>query len=354
MVFVSWGFHIKNPQTSRSLEAGMLFVNQWRLPLLFLISGAAARFSLRRRTSGQFAIDRLKRLGIPLVFGMLVIVPPQVYYERLTQGATYKTFFHYLPDAFKGRYPEGNLSWHHLWYLAYVLVYALISVPIFKYAMSEKGALLIKKVAAFFERPGRVFLFIVPLIVSDILLRPHWPTTHNLVEDWANLTFSYIIFLYGFVICSSDSFSETLQRHRLVALVLGMISATALYTIFWPHEGQWTPLFFVAFCLVKNLNLWSWMIAILGFARIYLNRPGRTIRYANEAVYPFYVLHQTVIIALGYRVIQWEMGIAAKFTILAAGTFVITWLIYESIIRRTNILRPLFGMKSLQRIRWTE
>jgi peptidoglycan/LPS O-acetylase OafA/YrhL len=349
MVFVPWYYHIKNPQTSPQLEPAMLFVNQWRLPLLFLISGAAVRFSLRRRTAGEFALERLTRLGIPLVFSMLVVVPPQVYCERLTQGAGYPSFFHFYPDVFTaGPYPEGNLSWHHLWYVAYVLVYALLCLPLFMYLLQGSGARMLEKAGCFLEKPGRVYLIVLPLTISDLLLRPHWPTTNNLYADWANFTFSLIVFAYGFFISSAEALWTALRRHRWWAVGVGLVSATLLYGVFWPHEEIRTPAFRLAHVLVKNINMWSWLIAIFGFASKSLDRPSDAIRYANQAVYPFYILHQTVIIVFGYHLIRWEMSIPVKFSILVVVTFVVCWILYEFLIRRTNLTRVLFGMKPVK------
>src|SRR5690554_1982323 len=134
MFFVPWDFHIKNNVTYIGLVWPMVFLNQWRLPILFVISGMGTYYALSKRSGWQFSAERIQRLLLPLVFGMLVIVPPQVYIERLAEGRFSGGYFDFWPwEAFEGVYPTGNLSWHHLWFLPYLLVFSLLLVPIFLY-----------------------------------------------------------------------------------------------------------------------------------------------------------------------------------------------------------------------------
>ncbi|HEX3763491.1 MAG TPA: hypothetical protein VHW23_32570 [Kofleriaceae bacterium] len=81
MMFNRWDFHLKNPDPLPVLEPPMAFLHQVRMPLLMVIAGIATAIALERRTVAGFALDRIQRLFVPLVFGMLVIVPPQIYIE---------------------------------------------------------------------------------------------------------------------------------------------------------------------------------------------------------------------------------------------------------------------------------
>jgi fucose 4-O-acetylase-like acetyltransferase len=112
--FDEWGWHIKNETVSGFITNILQFINIWHMPLFFLLSGSAAWFALSLRPERSFAKERVKRLFIPLIFGMAVIVPPQVYIERLFRGQFDGSYFSFYLEAFNGSYPEGNLSWHHL------------------------------------------------------------------------------------------------------------------------------------------------------------------------------------------------------------------------------------------------
>ena len=132
MFFVPWGWHIKNIELVAWVQYPMLFLNQWRLPILFVVSGMGTRFALSNKTGGQYMAERFKRLFVPLVVGMLLIVPPQVYVERLASGDTTLGYVQYYPQTFTtGIYPQGNLSWHHLWFLPYLLLMSIIAAPLF-------------------------------------------------------------------------------------------------------------------------------------------------------------------------------------------------------------------------------
>jgi glucans biosynthesis protein C len=128
MLFNSWEWYIKNNETDESFRYWMIWLHFWRMPLLLFISGAGTYMALRKRTAGQYVAERFKRLFIPLVFGMFVVVPPQIYFEHISAYDSYadfyKTVFNFIP------FPQGSLSWHHLWFIAYRLLYSLLALPV--------------------------------------------------------------------------------------------------------------------------------------------------------------------------------------------------------------------------------
>lgn len=347
MFFVPWRWHIKNPEPAGAwLQVPMFVVSQWRLSLLFLVSGAAVHFALGRRSRRQFVRERFTRLFIPLVFGMLVVVPPQVYYERLTQRVAYTSYLAFLPDAFTGGpYPEGNVSWHHLWFVAYALVFALVALPLFLWFRSERGRRLVDRWAAWLQRPGRVFLLALPVAASEVALRPSWPSTHALIGDWANLASCFVIFVWGFILYSRPAFGEAIERQRRVALALGVVAATGLVVVWQAgHTGSGYTAGHLGWLAAKAFNTWFWVMALAGYARRYLNVRSDVLRHANEAVYPFYILHQTVIVGLAYHLTGWDVAVPLKFVAISAGTLTLTTALYL-LVRTTSVTRMLFGMK---------
>jgi glucans biosynthesis protein C len=348
MFFVPWNWHIKNPEPAgRWLTVPMFFVSQWRLSLLFLVSGAAAHFALRRRTPGEFVRERLVRLLVPLVFGMLVVVPPQVYYERLTQGAAYASYLAWLPDAFRGGpYPAGNVSWHHLWFVAYALLFALAALPLFRALRTGRGRVWLDACATWLGRPRRIFLLALPVMASEMALRASWPTTHALVGDWANLSTYFILFVYGYALHAAPALGAALERERRVGLALGALASGALILIWQaglvPPPGYTAP--YLGWVGVKVLNVVFWLVALTGYARRRLDRPSPVLRYANEAVYPYYILHQTVIMAIAYHLMDWEVAVPVKFATISAATLGVTTALYL-VLRLHAVTRILFGMK---------
>jgi glucans biosynthesis protein C len=340
MPFVPWTWHIKNAEHSEALETIMAFLHAWRLPLLFLVSGAAARLALGQRSAGSFARERLRRLGLPLLFGILVLVPPQVYFERVRSHEFEGSYLGFYPHFFDGIYPVGNFSWHHLWYVVYVLVFSLVSLPLLTF-LRDRGCGLLTRATDLLARPGALVLLMPLPLAIVFLLQRDWPETNNLFADWYNVAISLTLFLYGYAIYSSERLLAAIERQRAVTLALGIV----LYLVFQALLRSATVFPFALFAPIETLFVMAWLLAVIGYAARYLRHGGVVLRYATEAVYPFYLLHQTVTVALAFWITPWTLGVWPKYLLVAAGTFIITWAIYEGIVRRVGFLRPCFGLK---------
>jgi len=346
MMFVSWDWHIKNPETSLALERLMSFLHEWRMPLLFFISGAAVWFALEKYRCRGFLRERCIRLLVPLVFGMLVVIPPQVYLERRFHGWSYASFGEFYLTVFtSGSYPQGNLSWHHLWYIPYIFAYSLLLLPLLLWLQSDSGRKLLARLRRGLSLPGMLLLLCLPTALSDICLRPYWPGDYNdLIGDWANLTSKALVFLTGFVLCSGEDIWAAVERFRFRALVLGCITYGLLY-LCWYSGWEFQGAAWAAYRVLRSLSSWSWILALLGFGRRHLNVNRPLLKYATEAVYPWYILHQTVIVMIGYHVAGWNLGMWWKYLFVAGSMILVTGVLYEFVIRRIAFLRPLFGLK---------
>lgn len=179
MFFVSWEWEIKNNVISTAFEPFMLFFSQWRMSLLFLVSGAAVHFALDKLPAKAFLWNRTKRLFFPLVFGMLFIIPPQIYFHRLSKEAS-PGYLDFQLSVFRLQpYPEGNFSWHHLWYLAYIFTYSVLFLPLFLWLRSEKGRASTERAIRLFRFPALVYAFALAHFAGELLLRDAWPTSHD-------------------------------------------------------------------------------------------------------------------------------------------------------------------------------
>lgn len=352
MFFVPWDWHIKNNTTLQSLTLPMWFLNQWRLPLLFVISGMGTYFSLQRRTGKKFILERTIRLLIPFVFGMLFIIPPQVYIERLANNQFDGNYFQFWPNkAFVGTYPEGNISWHHLWFILYLFLFSLALTPLFlkiKYGISKNESVWFKvnnKMKRTFSKPIGLYLFVVPLFIWNLILQPYFPSTHALIGDWFTITSSISLFLFGYILITvKDVFWDTVDINRRIFLIVGILSFSIMFFTVSNFDDYYIR--HIIESVFKVINLWSWILALFGYAARYLNSNSKVLSYSNQAVYPFYILHQTVIIIIGYYLIDKDWQPAIKASILIAGTFGISWLLYEFLISKWRLVRPLFGLKN--------
>src|SRR5258708_27141001 len=203
MAWSGWHWHLNSSQDIAWLREAMRFVNRWRMPLLFVVSGGAIVLALGLRTPGTFALDRLRRLLLPLAFGMVVLVPPQVYAERHYSGQFAGSFLEWLPQAFVGTYPAGNLSWHHLWFIAYVLILSFVLLPYFLWARTTQGRAVQGVIARLSGNFGLHWLMALPLAASIFWLAPLSHNVNGLVGDWHGLFYNGVLLAYGgFIFCT--------------------------------------------------------------------------------------------------------------------------------------------------------
>jgi len=246
-------------------------------------------------------------------------------------------------------YPQGNLSWHHLWYIPYIFVYSLLALPLFVWLKRPAGRDFLVRLRRWLARPGALLLLVAPSAVIDLLLRPIWPGDYNnLFGDWANFTSKLVVFVAGFCLCSGEDLWTAIERYRFRALAVGMLTM-ALVFMCWQDGVVLDGLALSAYRVLRNLNVWAWLLAILGFGHRHLRFNHPILKYANEAVYPFYILHQTVIVVIGYHLVGWNASLWWKLAVVALSMTVACAVLYEGLIRRVNWLRPLFGLKIRRR-----
>ena len=344
MVFNTWGWHVKNDQTYGGfLKWMMVFLHEWRMPLLFLISGAGTYYALGKRSTGAYLGERFRRLMLPFLAGIFILVPVQVYIEKAEQFESLLAFY---PHMFEGIYPTGNFSWHHLWFILYLFVISLIISPLLKFLRGKRYAKLNMLMEKFFAKPLSLNIFLIPLIGSQLLLRPYFPEdTHALFNDWAAIAFFVIFFLSGFVLLSSGKISDSIKKQRRWFLAES-IGATALM-FFLPHQMKSREAGDLIWGLLSIVVAWSCALTAIGYAKRYLNKNHRLRKSANQAIYPFYLLHQPVIIVVASIITRWDLGSGWKVLLITGISFILTVLIYRVLIYPLNFLRIIFGMKAL-------
>lgn len=329
--------YVKNEVLSPMLSYQNSFIWAWHMPLLFLLAGSASWYAIGVRGGDGYVKERFKRLFIPLVFGVLVIVPPQAYVARLQNPGYNASVPAFLADYFVIR---GDLTGYtglftpaHLWFILYLFVFSLAGLPLLL-RLGRKNRMT-NWLAEECRRPGAILSLAVPLGVAGAL-----PDI-----DGKNPFFYFMLFLYGYLLVSDERFQESVERHKGVALLLGLAAMTAVltmqaYRVHFPEKSVGDILYY----LLRTFNTWFWLIAILGYGRTCLNFSNAFQRYANQAAYPFYILHQTVIVIIGHFVVQWPANLWTKYFVIALSSLVVTVLLYDLCVKRTRATRFLFGM----------
>lgn len=349
-----WPWHLKSPHAAEWLQWPMRILNLWRMDLVFLISGVSLGFLSRGQGTWGLLRSRGLRLMLPLAFGMAVIVPYQAYAQGVANGLVAPGFGAFLlrylsmaqpwpKQAFDGA--EFGITWNHLWYLPYLFTYtALVALtqPLWKSAAGQRLR------AAFNGLRGWKLLLlpVVPLLVFTMLLASRFPATHNLVRDFHLHSLYFTMFLYGYWMGVDTGVWKELERLRRVSLALAVAVIAAFIAL---RAGMKSPPSGLLMDTLRMLYLWLAVATILGHGHRHLNRPWPWLRWANESVYPWYVLHQTLIIAGVTLLAPFALGPVVEPALLVALTLLGCWLLTDGLIRRVNILRPLFGLKLRQR-----
>jgi hypothetical protein len=344
--FGTW--HVKSAETSLGPELFVEFTN-WLMPIFFIVAGASIYYALKSRTAGGFAKERTLRILIPIIIlGWFIISPPQVYLERLTNGEFSGNIFQfYYPHYFDGFYGLGGnfaLVPMHMWFLWLLFIYSLILLPLFLYN-KRTGRSLGSRLATLFEKPWTFIIPVLLIAVSEALLG----NLGDLVSwggGWNHLSY-LVFFVSGYLIFSNARIQENIKRYAVMALIAALVLQAFHYLLWFAIKPDFPDrkAVYLGIEIFLTLRSWFFIIAILGFGSRYLNFNNRFLRYANEAVLPFYILHQTIILIIGFFVLQWSMGITPKYLIISSTSFVAIIAIYELLVRRINILRFLFGMR---------
>ena len=340
---------IKNPTTYVFVDDVSDFFGSWGMPLILLISGASAFHALGKVGAGKYLKGIVVRLLIPLIVGIFTHCALQVYLENLHKGTFSGSFFDFYPHYFDGMYAfGGNFAWMglHLWYLEALFLSSVLFLPLFLwFRNSSSGRRALRGLGNFLAKPGAAYLFALPTIILINLLDPEtWGT--RALGGWSLFIYP-CFFVSGFVLVSHDRLQERIKRWRWISLLAGILLSLAVDNILWdvlghPDFGTW------GFALGSGLyclSAWCCLLAVFGFGFQHFTCNKPFLRYANEAVLPFYILHYTVIVTLGYFVVGWAIPDLLKFFVILTGSFLVTISLYEFLVRRHNVLRFLFGMK---------
>lgn len=348
-VFSPWQtWHVQNAQRSRVLAEGMFIAGLWVMPLFMLLAGRSARYSRARRGSAHYLSERVRRLLPPLVLGTLLVVPPQLWVRRTLDGSFHGSLVRFYPHFFDGLYPAGNLSWGHLWFLAYLLVYAAVTLPLLPRIDAAVAGRALHGL-----RPGLAHLVLLaaPSIVLQGLLRARWPQTNALVNDWANHALLLPAFLAGYLLSAWPALEEVAVRHRRRLLLVALAASASLAAYAWPGAfdqrlpATWSVTY-AAFWTTFGVAAWAWLFAITGLACVHLDVPGRWLPRAREMVYPFYVFHQTVLVLVAWKLILLPAPVFAKFALLVGLGFALTAAISLAV-RASGLGRRIFGMHAV-------
>lgn len=329
--------YVKDVENSRFLDIFAGWIHQFHMPILFYVAGASSFFALAKRTGGQYLKERILKLLLPAVSGIVLLIPPMTYVTARWQGATgsfwehYGRFWHVNPADLNGL--SGCFTPAHLWFLVYLFLFSLVALPLFLALRKTRPLQELQKIVSALSPFGYILLFVGVAVLA---------ATTQLLGD-INPLYYFLLFLTGFFFMADPRIQTTLDRCAPVLLTLG-IALEATRHLFLGDIYQATGSALPGF-LVEQLNRWCWLLAMLGFGHRYLQQRNNVLKYLSASSFACYIFHLLITTCVGYFVIQWQAAIWLKYVVIVMAGTGLTFLVYE-VVRRIPGVRFIFGMRS--------
>lgn len=353
MTFAPYAWYLRNGELNLATQGLINVLDKYHMELLFLIAGASMFFSLGIRNVKDYILERLQRLVVPLIFGMLIIVPP-CYWIAAKQFWFYSgsLWDYYVLFWKQNLIPfQNNFSPGALWFLWYLIFYTIVLFPFLIIIRKKCSEVFFDKLGKVFRYPVVIFAMVIPIALVQIF--SEWVITSDFL-----VLYYVVFFIYGFFLFSASGFEKGLNRGGPIAIVIALVTMALYMMLIFPEWNKsilgpqyWTNLHgergstgFIIFQILCSLCTWSWIISLLYLARKFLNFSNKFVVYGNDVVLPFYIVHSTAIALIGWWIIHQDWDVLPKYLLNTVLAFLAT-IVFCEIMRRTNATRFLLGMR---------
>jgi len=321
IIFQPWAMFVGFIRSTESLEklwTPMTMLNVWRIPFLFYVSGMGFYFAMKKRNWKQLLTERSMRILIPFLFGIVAITPLHMF--------IFQKFYH-LPLSY---FPHTG----HLWFLGNIFVYVLLLAPFFLFLIKKEEGKFRNTLSFIMKNPLGPIAMSVFFVLEAIIIKPQVFTLY--AETWHGFFLGLLAFFFGFLfVYSGKMFWQTVAKWKCLYITLAVVLFTIRLFVFATNSP--------GYLMVIESN--CWIFGIFGLGYQYLNKPSAVLSYLSQAAYPIYIVHMFVLYAGALLILPLELNPFMKFIYISAFTFIVSFLIFEFIIRRILFLRPFFGLK---------
>jgi len=296
--------YLKDIRHSNFLTTMAGFIHIWHMPLLFFIAGASARFALKKRGTNGFLKERVRKLFLPLMAGLLTVIPAMTYISRLSQGweGTYGEHFIGFFTSFGNLTGlDGSFTPAHLWFLLYLLFFSLAGIPLFK----ENGGTI--RIQLWLSEKYRAYILLFPLVLIAAI---------PLLGD-KNPLYYFSIYYLGFLFSGNKELYKSLSSGKITSLILGILTTTLFFMISGNTSGS--VIYYIR-AILFHMSRIFWLFAILGFAQALLNQSSDLLRFLSRLSFPLYILHLPVLTFLTYIIRNITVPIWGKYLFLVIST----------------------------------
>ncbi|MFD2167887.1 acyltransferase [Thalassotalea euphylliae] len=339
MPFNGDGWHIMNAESSKLLDDIMVYFEQVRLQTLFFIAGVGSALLLRKQSWKGFLSAKLKRLFIPFVVAMMIIVPPQHYFEHIAQYTS-------LIDAYSQRLLA--FSPNHLWFIEFLLVFMLLAPVINTLFSSKLCSQLQSSLTRLSSYKHGLFLLVVLLVIVRCVTKWINASYDNSLGNISQVSYFLFFFLAGMWLIRNKAAWLALAMHRRTNLYWLLVATVIFYGFYIPDYSPYLslPIRRQIWVAVGCLVSWSALLVMLGYGQAYLSHSPKWLRKTNELIYPFYIVHQTVIVAFAFYIVKWQSSIFLKAMCLTIASMFVCMALCLAIGKGNWVIRVMFGLKT--------
>jgi glucans biosynthesis protein C len=326
----------------------VLFLDNFFMHLLFFISGIGVSTALLKRSPRTFISERANRLLLPMLFGVLLVMPAQAWLKVLNFGRFSGNFFAFYPHFFNGirtsAASQGNFDWGHLWFLVYLFVFSAIGLPLFIRA-KERQWFSDGRLSSWFSIGARVLYPALWIGVLEAVFRPGWPGFQNLINDWANFTVYLSFFIFGYVAGLDRMLLDVMEKRKTIALAAGITLFVVRIEMLRMLEipAGYSLLNITVQC-IRGLAAFCLVLAAVGFGKRYLNLGGKALALARDNSFPLYIMHYLPLSAATLFLIGSPLPVAARWAIAVIAAWA-SVAVFTEVARRIPHLRSLFGIR---------
>ena len=332
-----YGYYVSSAYTSTAAHGLTVAVEPWIMPLLFCIAGVSTKFALQKRTPLVYLKERVTKLLVPFLAGLVLICPVIAYYALKFHTGYTGTFAGAFVHFFSSiqNFPDtsgmsGDFSVDHLWFIFFLFIFSVVALGVI---------LLGKRLAGLALNPDKM-----KLLVLGLLFIPVWLLNFVGFNVTGYSFMSYFaMFLIGYYLFSMDSIQARLEKYWVVLLAAWIVLTIGVmwtYGIFLGHSEV-----FWGSSAIFVLTGWTGVLALMGAGRHLFDRTNNFTAYLGAASYPVYIIHQAILVAIAYYMVKLAISPSLQFMAIVIFSILLTFACYE-ILRRIPGVRALFGIAS--------
>jgi glucan biosynthesis protein C len=332
-----YGYYVSSDYPSTAAHLLTVSVEPWIMPLLFCIAGVSTKFALEKRTPRVYLKERVTKLLVPFLSGLVLICPVIAYYALKFHadytGSFFGAFVHFFSSIRNIQNPNGitgDFSVDHLWFILSLFIISVVALGMILLGSRRTGLHL---------NPGKV-----SLPVLGLLFIPVWLLNFVGIYETGYSVMSYFaLFLIGYYLFAMDSVQAMMEKYWAVLLTAWIVLTIGVMWTYGIILGHYEV--FWGYSAIYVLTGWTGVLALLGAGRHLFDITNNFAAYMSAASYPVYIIHQAILVAIAYYVVMLTVPPALQFLAIVIFSFLLTFACYE-ILRRLPAFRVLFGIAS--------